>query len=88
MPALKKGTIFPASEEDAAINAGIAADQDTAELTDKWFARARRGRPALPPQDRRRRVNLMLEPDVAERLKKTGNASALVNRLLRAHLGV
>ncbi len=86
MPALKKGTIFPTPEEDAAIDAGIAADPDTFELTEESFAKARRGRPMLPPEARRKRVNLMLEPDIAERLKNSGNASALVNNLLRKHL--
>ena len=41
MPKLKPDTIVPTPEEDAAINAGIAADPDTEELDDAWFARAR-----------------------------------------------
>ena len=31
---------LPTPEEDAQINAGIAADPDTFELDDEWFARA------------------------------------------------
>lgn len=47
MPKLKPGTIWPTPEEEAAINAGIAADPDTYELTDAEFKRLRpmRGRP-------------------------------------------
>ena len=41
MPKLTPDTIMPTPEEDAAINAGIAADPDTEELDDAWFARAR-----------------------------------------------
>lgn len=37
---LRPDTIVPTPEEDAAINAGIAADPDTEELDDAWFARA------------------------------------------------
>ena len=32
---------LPTQQEDARINAGIAADPDTRELDDAWFARAR-----------------------------------------------
>ena len=39
MPPLKPGHISPTPEEDAAINAGIAADPDTWELTEEDFAR-------------------------------------------------
>ena len=40
---------LPTDEEDARINAGIAADPDTTELDDEWFARARPAREVLPP---------------------------------------
>jgi hypothetical protein len=40
MPELKPGTILPTPEEDAAINAGAAADPDSAEWTDADFAQA------------------------------------------------
>ena len=40
MPKLKVGHISPTPEEEAQINAGIAADPDTFELDDEWFARA------------------------------------------------
>ena len=41
MPKLKPGTIWPTPEENAEINAGIAADPDTFELDEEWFANAR-----------------------------------------------
>lgn len=40
MPKLKKDTIVPTAEEDAAITAGIAADVDSRELDEDWFAGA------------------------------------------------
>ena len=47
MPKLKSGTIMPTPEEDALINAGIAADPDTYELSDDEFKQLKpmRGRP-------------------------------------------
>jgi len=48
MPKLKLGHISPTPEEDAAINAGIAADPDTVELDDEWFAKARPASEVLP----------------------------------------
>lgn len=41
MPKLRPGTIIPTAEENAEINAAIAADPDALELDDEWFARAR-----------------------------------------------
>ena len=39
---------LPSDEEDARINAGIAADPDTPELDDDWFKRARPAAQLLP----------------------------------------
>ena len=41
MPKLKPGHISPTPEEDVAINAGIAADPDAKEWTDKEFREAK-----------------------------------------------
>ena len=41
MPKLRPDTMAPAAEEDAAIDAAIAADPDAEELDAEWFARAR-----------------------------------------------
>ena len=48
MPKLKVGTIIPTPEEDALINAGIALDPDTYELSSEEFRQLKpmRGRPA------------------------------------------
>jgi hypothetical protein len=61
-------------------------DGEVRELDDAFFARATRGRPPMPAEARKRRVNIMLDPDVAERLKTLPNASAYVNDLLRKQL--
>ena len=50
MPKLKVGHVSPTAEEDAAINAGIAADPDSRELDAQWFASAKPASHALPPQ--------------------------------------
>jgi uncharacterized protein (DUF4415 family) len=42
--------IMPTAEEEAQINAGIAADPDTFELDDDWFARALPAREFFSPE--------------------------------------
>ena len=45
----RKGRIIlPTDEEDAAINRGIALDEDIPELDEEWFKRARPAREVLP----------------------------------------
>ncbi len=41
---------LPTPEEEAAINAGIAADPDSRELDAEWFAKAKPASEALPPE--------------------------------------
>ncbi len=50
MPTLKPGTILPTPEEDRAINAGIAAEPDSRELTEPWSAQALPASVAFPPE--------------------------------------
>lgn len=66
----------------------IDRDGEVSDLGDAFFARAKRGRPALPPAAKKRRVNLMLDPDVAAELQERENSSAFVNALLREKLGL
>lgn len=85
MPKLKPGTIIPTAAEDAAIDAGIAADPDTAELSAADFARlqpARRGRPKLPST--KQAVKLRLDPDVIEAFRALGSGwQSKINEALR-----
>ncbi|HKO06257.1 MAG TPA: hypothetical protein VJ487_00965 [Alphaproteobacteria bacterium] len=50
---MKRKLVRPTEAEEAAINAGIAADRDTYELTDAEFARLKplHGRPRSAPKD-------------------------------------
>ena len=66
----------------------IDDDGEVGELDDEFFARAKRGRPALLDAEKKRRVNLMLDPDVAAKLQQKDNSSAFVNALLRETLGL
>jgi uncharacterized protein (DUF4415 family) len=50
MPKLKASHISPTPDENAAINAGIAADSDARELDAKWFAKAKPASKVLPPE--------------------------------------
>ena len=56
------------------------------DLDEAWFAQARRGRPPLSEGARKRRVNLMLDPDVVDRLRAEGGMSGRVNSMLRQQL--
>lgn len=66
--------ILPTPEEETAINAGIAADPDTYELTDEEFARLKpmpmRGRPRA--QNPKVHTGLRLDADVLEAFKSSG----------------
>ena len=85
MPKLKSTDIEPASEEDAAIRAGIAVDPDTWELTGDDFARmkpaseltphivaraARRRGPQRAPS--KERITIRLDADIAAHFRATG----------------
>jgi uncharacterized protein (DUF4415 family) len=91
MPPLKTGTIWPTPEEEAAINAGIAADPDTFELSDVQMALLRpiktRGRPKLA--NAKQPVKLRLDPEVIEGFRAQGPGwQGRMNEALRAALGL
>lgn len=44
MPKLKAGTVLPTTQDDAAIQTGIAADADARELTQTWQSQAKPAR--------------------------------------------
>ena len=50
MPKLKPGTIIPADDETAAINAGIYADADSRELDSDWHKGAKPASEVLAPK--------------------------------------
>lgn len=58
-------------------------DCEVRELGVGFFASAKRGRSAMSEALRKRRVNLMLDLDVAARLQDIDNSSSFVNGLLR-----
>ncbi|WP_151704382.1 BrnA antitoxin family protein [Nitrincola alkalilacustris] len=71
MPKLKEGTLVPTPEEDARINAGIAADPDTHEVSDSEFKRMKpMGRPKA--EITKERITVRLSPDVLSVFKATG----------------
>ncbi|MBL4767324.1 MAG: hypothetical protein JKY94_06345 [Rhodobacteraceae bacterium] len=66
----------------------ISHDGEVRETTADDLKFAGRGRPFLLDSDKKRRVNLMLDPEVVERLKLKGNMSAAANKILRETLGL
>ena len=70
----KSGRAFklPTPAEEAAINAGIAADVDTYELTDKDFVQLRPiGRPRAAVT--KERITIRLSRDVVEQFRASGD---------------
>lgn len=103
MPKLKPGTIIPTDEEDAAINAGIAADPDNPEWTEEDFARAKpfaEAFPALAESIRRsrgrplaerpkRQISLRIDDEVIEQFKAGGPGwQSRINQALRKAVGI
>lgn len=67
----------------------IDDDGEALELDEQFFREAKRGRPALPPEKRKRQVTVMLDPDVIEHFKKDGPGwQTRVNAALREAAGL
>jgi uncharacterized protein (DUF4415 family) len=84
MPKLKAGTIVPTAQEDAAINAGIAADPDTPAVSAREMAQMRplRGRPRV--ERPKESVTMRLDAEVLDALKASGPGwQTRVNGLLK-----
>lgn len=90
-------------EPDPSLEPMTDADGEVRELTEADFARfkpthelpevmaalARAGRPPLPPEERKRRVTMYLDPDVVEGLKEDGKGwQTRANAMLRRGLGL
>ena len=61
----------------------IGTDGEVRDLDDTFFAKARRGRPPMLPAERKVRMNLMIDPDLARELDQLVNKSAFVNDAIR-----
>lgn len=67
----------------------IDKDGEVRELDDHFFANAKRGRPALPDNKKKKRVNVSLDRDLVDTAKAKGlNLSRHVNDILRKELGL
>jgi hypothetical protein len=64
----------------------IDDDGEVRELGDAFFARAKRGRPPMLPGERKVRMNLMIDADVARGLQDVENKSAFVSAAVRKAL--
>ena len=97
MPPLKPDHISPTGDENAVINAGIAADPDAFELDAEWFRNARpatevdpdlaahlRDGSDSPRPGRRERITIILDADIAQHFRSTGSGwQVRLNETLR-----
>lgn len=76
--------VLPTAEEDAAINAGIASDQDTYELSDAEFLQLKRiGRPPATTPNKVP-TTIRFDADVLSALKASGKGwQTRVNEVIR-----
>lgn len=86
----KRKLILPTAAEDAAINAGIAADPDTYEMSDEQFAKAAaakrgRGRPVGSVAEiTKKTISMRVDQDLLDAMRSTGPGwQTRVNDLLR-----
>jgi uncharacterized protein (DUF4415 family) len=62
----------------------IGDDGEVRELDAAFFAQAKRGRPALPVDQRKQRVTILLDADLVETLRASGKGwQTRVNSMLR-----
>lgn len=83
----KRKIIMPTQEEDAAINAGIAADPDTYELSADEFKKLKplRGRPA--GSGKKEQVTIRLDSDILDVFKSMGAGwQTKINAALKAYI--
>jgi uncharacterized protein (DUF4415 family) len=67
----------------------IDEDGEALELDEQFFKEAKRGRPALAPEQRKRQVTMMLDPDVIDHFKKEGRGwQTRMNAALRKVAGL
>ena len=81
---------MPNAEEEATINAGIAADPDTYELTEEEFKQLRpiSERVGRPKSDVvKEQLTIRLDPKVVAHFRSTGKGwQTRINDALRAHI--
>jgi uncharacterized protein (DUF4415 family) len=67
----------------------IDENGDAVELDESWFREAKRGRPPLAPETRKRRATISLDPEVVEGFKAGGPGwQTRMNEALRKALGL
>jgi uncharacterized protein (DUF4415 family) len=67
----------------------IGTDGEVGELDDKFFKTAKRGRPPMPAELRKKRVDMMLDPDVLAYFKSSGKGwQTRINAALREAAGL
>lgn len=87
MPKLKPNTMIPSVTEDAMIDAGIAADPDTYELSDAQFKQLRpaRGRPKSP--DPKELISIRLSSEVLAAFRASGDGwQTRIDEALKTYL--
>ena len=67
----------------------IGKDGEVRELDEVFFKSAKRGRPLMPAELRKKRVDMMLDPDVLDYFKSTGKGwQTRINNALRKVAGL
>jgi len=78
-----------AARENAQLAAQARHISEIPEEAEFWESIRKGGRPALPERDRKRRVTIMLDPDVIEHFKAEGTGwQTRVNAALRKAAGL